>query len=173
MASQTSLEQLMRRRKEHILAAQAAARRLQIGSRRAKAAEELKEPVSVTECAMAEPWRAETKRQAKSRQTRSSKARVLQVHDFMLWQDLEMLNDEDFLVCARPAGDRHVVVSANGATSAWNSQGFLRKEGFQSLLPAGNQSSPGFSKCVLDCVFDEANNTFHVMDMIEWEGMSF
>lgn len=174
MASQTSLEQLMRRRKEHILAAQAAARRLQIDeSRRAKTTEELKES-EVTECAMAEcfPF-VEKKRQSKSRHNRSSKARILQVHDFMLGQDLEMLNDEDFLVCARPAGDRHVVISGKGATSAWNSQGFIKREGFQSLLPGGNRAKAEFSRCVLDCVYDEANNTFHVLDMIEWEGMSY
>ena len=91
--------------------------------------EEQKEQMTV-EYAMADSSHVETKRQARSRQKRSSKARMLQVHDFMLLQDLEMLNDEDFLVCARPEGDRHVVVAGNGSTSAWNSQGFIKREGF-------------------------------------------
>lgn len=64
-------------------------------------------------------------------------ASQLQVHDFMLRQDLDMLNDASFMVYARPEGERCLVSSSNGSTIARNSSGFVKCQ-FQSKLPNGS-----------------------------------
>jgi hypothetical protein len=71
---------------------------------------------------------------------------------------------------------------------ARNSQGYnlFEKSGgrFASLLPSGSPQNAGSAKlygqsynskkgCALDCIFDEANMTFHVLDIISWEGVRY
>ena len=50
-------------------------------------------------------------------------AKILQVHEFMLHEDLEMI-DDSFWVCARPNGDRCLITSFKGKTVVNNSQGY-------------------------------------------------
>lgn len=78
-------------------------------------------------------------------------------------QDLEILNDSSFMVCARPSGQRYLVTSGKGETISRNSLGFFHCD-FQSSLPNGslnmNKSAYGIqhskNNCsVLDCIFVE------------------
>lgn len=104
-------------------------------------------------------------------------------------QDFEMINSS-FFVSARPSGDRCLVVAAKGSTTARNSQGYKMFEKaagggkFASLLPCGSTAEHLSSKifgakyhqkngCILDCIYDEANMTFHVLDIIQWEGANY
>jgi hypothetical protein len=50
-------------------------------------------------------------------------AKMLQVHEFMLPEDIEMI-DDSFWVCARPSGDRCLVSAIKGKTIVNNSQGY-------------------------------------------------
>ena len=54
-------------------------------------------------------------KKAKFEKERVRWAKTLQVHDFLLPDDLEMI-DESFWVCSRPIGERCLVISGHGKT---------------------------------------------------------
>ena len=62
-------------------------------------------------------------KKAKFEKERIRWAKTLQVHDFLLPEDLEMI-DESFWVCSRPIGERCLVISGHGKTQVRNSQGY-------------------------------------------------
>jgi hypothetical protein len=59
-------------------------------------------------------------KQTKSAKTRLFFAGQLQVYDMLLKQDLEMIDDDSFMIFARPAGTRCLVTSSQGKTVARN-----------------------------------------------------
>ncbi|KAL8053297.1 hypothetical protein ABFX02_05G061400 [Erythranthe guttata] len=81
----------------------------------------------------------------------------------------------DWYVCARPAGKRCFVVSSNGTTVSRLRNG-SQLHRFPSALPNGaktnNSSRSGQSYCILDCIFHEPDQTYYVIDMVCWAGMS-
>ena len=54
-------------------------------------------------------------KKAKYEKERLRWAKTLQVHDFLLPDDLDMI-DESFWVCSRPIGERCLVISGHGKT---------------------------------------------------------
>lgn len=81
----------------------------------------------------------------------------------------------DWYVCARPAGKRCFVVSSNGTTVSRLRNGSMLHR-FPSALPNGsrtnNNSRSGQSYSILDCIFHEPDQTYYVVDMVGWAGMS-
>ncbi|KAL3657325.1 hypothetical protein V7S43_017832 [Phytophthora oleae] len=78
---------------------------------------------------------------------------------------------EGWYVLPRPEGKRCLVVANGGNTIARiPSGGILRK--FPSALPCGshktNKSNDGY--CILDCIFQEQDETFYVLDVMCWKG---
>ncbi|KAM0060090.1 putative snurportin-1 [Helianthus debilis subsp. tardiflorus] len=84
--------------------------------------------------------------------------------------------NEDWYVFARPAGKRCFVVSSNGTTVSRLRNGSLLHR-FPSALPNGartrESSRSGQSYCILDCIFHESDQTYYVIDMVCWAGISF
>ncbi|KAL3499105.1 hypothetical protein ACH5RR_041837 [Cinchona calisaya] len=81
----------------------------------------------------------------------------------------------DWYVFARPAGKRCFVVSSNGTTVSRLRNGILLHR-FPSALPNGartnNASRSGQSYCILDCIFNEKDQTYYVIDTVCWAGFS-
>ncbi|KAK2978203.1 hypothetical protein RJ640_030376 [Escallonia rubra] len=79
-------------------------------------------------------------------------------------------------VCARPSGQRCFVVSSNGITVSRLRNGSLLHR-FPSALPNGSRakdaSRSAQSYCILDCIFHELDQTYYVVDMVCWAGISF
>lgn len=100
-------------------------------------------------------------------------AKQLMLPEWMI--DVPDRLNTDWYVCARPAGKRCFVVSSNGFTVSRLRNGSLLHR-FPSALPNGartnNNSRSGQSYCILDCIFHEADQTYYVIDMVCWAGMS-
>lgn len=77
---------------------------------------------------------------------------------------------EDWLMVICPVGKRNLVIAANGYTAAYTKSGF-RVNKFSSLLPGGSPKTlkPG-DYTILDCIFNELTNIFHVLDVMTWRG---
>ncbi|KAI3765978.1 hypothetical protein L2E82_16025 [Cichorium intybus] len=84
--------------------------------------------------------------------------------------------DHDWYVFARPSGKRCFVVSSNGTTVSRLRNGSLLHR-FPSSLPNGARTREGSrsaqSYCILDCIFHELDQTYYVIDMVCWAGISF
>ncbi|CAH1423190.1 unnamed protein product [Lactuca virosa] len=84
--------------------------------------------------------------------------------------------DHDWYVFARPSGKRCFVVSSNGTTISRLRNGSLLHR-FPSSLPNGARTREGSrsaqSYCILDCIFHELDQTYYVIDMVCWAGISF
>lgn len=82
----------------------------------------------------------------------------------------------DWYIFARPSGKRCFVVSSNGTTISRLRNGSLLHR-FPSALPNGSRnkdaSRSGQSYCILDCIFHELDQTYYVIDMVCWAGVSF
>ncbi|KAG7385741.1 hypothetical protein PHYPSEUDO_001094 [Phytophthora pseudosyringae] len=78
---------------------------------------------------------------------------------------------EGWYVLPRPEGKRCLVVANGGNTIARIPSGGILKK-FPSALPCGshktNKSSDGY--CILDCIFQEKDETFYVLDVMCWKG---
>ena len=75
-----------------------------------------------------------------------------------------------FVVC--PIGRRCLVIASRGTTSAYSRTGQLFNN-FPSLLPGGcahtfRNLRKDYS--ILDCIFDDRSQTFHVLDIMCWSG---
>ncbi|PWA81841.1 hypothetical protein CTI12_AA184870 [Artemisia annua] len=77
-------------------------------------------------------------------------------------------------VFARPSGKRCFVVSSNGTTVSRLRNGSLLHR-FPSALPNGakTRDRSAQSYCILDCIFHEPDQTYYVIDMVCWAGISF
>lgn len=81
----------------------------------------------------------------------------------------------DWYVFARPSGKRCFVVSLNGTTISRLRNGSLLHR-FPSALPNGSRKKgggSGQSYTILDCIFHELDQTYYVIDMVCWAGVSF
>ncbi|XP_060066371.1 uncharacterized protein LOC132546666 [Ylistrum balloti] len=69
-----------------------------------------------------------------------------------------------------PWGKRCLVVASRGRTTAY-SRGGYRISTFSSHLPGGSKSQPGRFKdnAILDCLFNEAEGTYYVLDIMCWK----
>ncbi|KAG3089388.1 hypothetical protein PI125_g18032 [Phytophthora idaei] len=78
---------------------------------------------------------------------------------------------EGWYVLPRPEGKRCLVVANGGNTIARIPSGSILKK-FPSALPCGshktNKSNDGY--CILDCIFQEQDETFYVLDVMCWKG---
>nr|XP_043614818.1 snurportin-1 [Erigeron canadensis] len=84
--------------------------------------------------------------------------------------------NHDWYVFARPSGKRCFVVSSNGTTVSRLRNG-SQLHRFPSSLPNGAKTKEGsrsaHSYCILDCIFHELDQTYYVIDMVCWAGISF
>ncbi|GJR63608.1 snurportin-1 [Tanacetum coccineum] len=82
--------------------------------------------------------------------------------------------NHDWYVFARPSGKRCFVVSSNGTTVSRLRNGSLLHR-FPSALPNGakTRDRSAQSYCILDCIFHELDQTYYVIDMVCWAGISF
>ncbi|KAL6536591.1 hypothetical protein OROGR_013163 [Orobanche gracilis] len=100
-------------------------------------------------------------------------AKQLMLPEWMI--DVPDRLNTDWYVCARPSGKRCFVVSSNGTTVSRLRNGSMLHR-FPSALPNGakisNSSRSGQSYCILDCIFHEPDQTYYVVDMVCWAGMS-
>jgi hypothetical protein len=72
-------------------------------------------------------------------------------------------------VAARPAGRRCLVVASGGITRAHARSG--RPRSFPSCLPNGSRATrAGLCECELDCIFVEEEQTYYVLDVLNWRG---
>eukprot|EP00887_Chlorella_sp_A99_P000428 scaffold17.g428.t1 len=79
----------------------------------------------------------------------------------------------DWYVLPRPEGQRCLVITSGGQTTARLRNGVLAQR-FASALPGGGlgQRGGGADHCILDCVFHAADATFYVLDLVCWRGHS-
>ncbi|CAI5726985.1 unnamed protein product [Peronospora effusa] len=77
---------------------------------------------------------------------------------------------EGWYVLPRPEGKRCLVVANGGNTIVRIPAGSILKK-FPSALPCGshktNKSNDGY--CILDCIYQEQNETFYVLDVMCWK----
>ncbi|KDO22897.1 hypothetical protein SPRG_11741 [Saprolegnia parasitica CBS 223.65] len=80
-------------------------------------------------------------------------------------------NGEGWLVLPRPDGKRCLVIAANGTTIARTHSGSVLKK-FPSALPSGSRKTKygADQYCVLDCIFNDVDGTFYVLDVMCWKG---
>lgn len=80
-----------------------------------------------------------------------------------------------WLMMPRPAGQRCLVVSARGQTTARRRNGSVLAH-FPSALPGGRRASAREQRggarafCVLDCIYDPESRVYHVLDIMVWRG---
>ncbi|XP_037082762.1 snurportin-1-like [Pollicipes pollicipes] len=89
---------------------------------------------------------------------------------FSEWMEEKPENLEaDWLLKMCPPGKRCLVVAKRRSTRAYSAAGALLRT-FPSLLPAGCRGPLGQRPTLLDCIWDDAAGTFHVLDLICWNG---
>ncbi|XP_026758903.1 snurportin-1 [Galleria mellonella] len=76
--------------------------------------------------------------------------------------------NENWYVTPCPKGTRLLVVAHQGSTKCYTKYGHFRHE-FRTELPGGNTCNAYKKKCcVLDCFYQEANNTMYILDLLAW-----
>lgn len=72
----------------------------------------------------------------------------------------------------RPAGKRCLVIAAEGKTVSRQRNGAVFHAGFSSCLPGGSARSHTSRDafCILDCIWDAAQETYWVLDLMCWGG---
>ncbi|XP_043232954.1 snurportin-1-like [Amphibalanus amphitrite] len=75
----------------------------------------------------------------------------------------------DWLLKMCPPGKRCLVVAKRRCTRSYSAAGALLRT-FPSRLPAGWRGPLGQRPTVLDCIWDQAAGTFHVLDLLAWNG---
>ncbi|XP_042331196.1 snurportin-1 [Sceloporus undulatus] len=78
---------------------------------------------------------------------------------------------QDWLLVVCPVGKRALIVASKGSTAAYTKSGFCVNR-FPSLLPGGNRrnSAAGKDYTILDCIFNEAKQTYYILDVMCWRG---
>ncbi|CAM6102318.1 unnamed protein product [Calypogeia fissa] len=109
---------------------------------------------------------------------RGAKARAWFSKQLMLpeWMiDIPLRLQHDWYVMSRPAGQRCVVVSSHGSTVSRLRNGRVLHV-FPSALPNGARtrdvSAASSVFCILDCIFNEPDKTYYVIDLMCWRGYS-
>lgn len=77
---------------------------------------------------------------------------------------------EGWYVLPRPEGKRCLVVASGGRTIARIQSGSVLRK-FPSSLPGGSHKTNrgNDAYCILDCIFQEQNATFYVLDVMCWK----
>nr|XP_056721888.1 snurportin-1 [Euleptes europaea] len=78
---------------------------------------------------------------------------------------------QEWILVVCPVGKRALVVSSRGSTAAYTKSGFCVNR-FPSLLPGGNRRNSSTAKdyTILDCIYNEAQQTYYVLDVMCWRG---
>ena len=111
-------------------------------------------------------------------------------HPHLIPSPLALLTRPSRCACAqwyampRPEGSRCLVVSHHHRTFSRKRNGMILHPSFTSLLPGGHppcafphlppsssssSSSPDDS-CILDCIFDDATQSYYALDLLSWKG---
>ena len=92
----------------------------------------------------------------------------LMLSEWMVDPPLEL--EEEWLLVVCPIGKRCLVVASKGVTTAYSRVGhFLRH--FPSGIPGGSRKNCRRSECtILDCIYQETDRTYYVLDMMCWRG---
>uniref|UniRef100_A0A8B9J1J7 Snurportin-1 n=1 Tax=Amazona collaria TaxID=241587 RepID=A0A8B9J1J7_9PSIT len=79
--------------------------------------------------------------------------------------------EQEWVVVVCPVGKRALVVASRGSTAAYTKSGFCVNR-FPSLLPGGNRHNSMGEKvyCILDCIYNEAKQTYYILDVMCWRG---
>jgi snurportin-1 len=75
----------------------------------------------------------------------------------------------EWLVMARPDGERCVVTASRGITVSRDKNGNMRHRPWPSELPSGSRKTHhgrNDEYTLLDCVFDRAMRTYYVVDIM-------
>ncbi|XP_061450976.1 snurportin-1 [Rhineura floridana] len=78
---------------------------------------------------------------------------------------------QEWLLVVCPVGKRALIVASRGSTAAYTKSGFCVNR-FPSLLPGGNRRNSAMGKdyTILDCIYNEAKQTFYILDVMCWRG---
>ncbi|KAE9112725.1 hypothetical protein PF005_g11100 [Phytophthora fragariae] len=162
-------------RRQETLALQRQARRdLTAHARQLAQQQEPPSPSPMDESAQTQPKRKT--REDRVKQRREHFAKQLMTPEWLIDVPKDLNGSgsalgEGWYVLPRPEGKRCLVVANGGSTVARIPSGGILKK-FPSALPCGshktNKSSDGY--CILDCVFQEQDATFYVLDVMCWKG---
>ncbi|XP_075620395.1 snurportin-1 isoform X2 [Balearica regulorum gibbericeps] len=85
--------------------------------------------------------------------------------------DVPLDLEQEWVVVVCPVGKRALVVASRGSTAAYTKSGFCVNR-FPSLLPGGNRHNSTSEKvyCILDCIYNEAKQTYYILDVMCWRG---
>uniref|UniRef100_A0A663MFI6 Snurportin-1 n=1 Tax=Athene cunicularia TaxID=194338 RepID=A0A663MFI6_ATHCN len=84
--------------------------------------------------------------------------------------DVPLDLEQEWVVVVCPVGKRALVVASRGTTAAYTKSGFCVNR-FPSLLPGGNRhNSSEKVYCILDCIYNEAKQTYYILDVMCWRG---
>ncbi|KAM6059379.1 tyrosine-protein phosphatase non-receptor type 9-like isoform 2-T2 [Theristicus caerulescens] len=85
--------------------------------------------------------------------------------------DVPLDLEQEWVVVVCPVGKRALVVASRGTTAAYTKSGFCVNR-FPSLLPGGNRHNSMNEKvyCILDCIYNEAKQTYYILDVMCWRG---
>ncbi|GBM83743.1 Snurportin-1 [Araneus ventricosus] len=78
--------------------------------------------------------------------------------------------EEQWFLKLCPVGKRCLIVASKGITKAYTKSGYNIMS-FPSDLPGGNKvisSKPLHVYCFLDCIYNEVENTFYILDIMCW-----
>ncbi|XP_064524554.1 snurportin-1 isoform X2 [Pseudopipra pipra] len=79
--------------------------------------------------------------------------------------------EQEWVVVVCPVGKRALIVASRGTTAAYTKSGFCVNR-FPSLLPGGNRHNSVSEKVytILDCIYNEAQRTYYILDVMCWRG---
>ncbi|XP_068814643.1 tyrosine-protein phosphatase non-receptor type 9 isoform X2 [Struthio camelus] len=85
--------------------------------------------------------------------------------------DVPLDLEQEWVVVVCPTGRRALVVASKGSTAAYTKSGFCVNR-FPSLLPGGNRHNSLNEKVysILDCIYNEAQQTYYILDVMCWRG---
>lgn len=78
---------------------------------------------------------------------------------------------EDWFLVLCPVGKRCLTIASKGSTVTYTRSGYCVNR-FPSLLPGGSRhnSSTGKDYTILDCIYNELNRTYYILDVLCWRG---
>ncbi|XP_043933169.1 snurportin-1 [Protopterus annectens] len=106
---------------------------------------------------------------SKSRKLPKYYANQLMLSEWLVDVPNDMAEDWFLVVC--PVGKRCLTIASKGSTVTYTRSGYCVNR-FPSLLPGGSRhnSSTGKDYTILDCVYNELNRTYYILDVMCWRG---
>jgi snurportin-1 len=92
--------------------------------------------------------------------------------DIMRYDDATHQYTSDWIIMARPEGKRCIVTSGKGITTSRLDNGHLLHT-FKTILPGGGIQTQHSHSAILDCIYQEETSTYYILDLLEWNGMSY